>query len=224
MTHSGHTPPPLSDPPPPNTAARLRGIALGFALGCLIFVVIRTLGRALLHDPCAGRTLLGLLPPLLLGPGGIAYATAHIGKGSGKAALGAGLALSSLFPALAFGVLDIGALRTQGCAGGYVVFSDAAGNKLPQLVLHPGQQATLNVRPGGFRLPQPVTVSVEQRSPEEGAGVLNVKVLQPSVAPGQRAALQVQVSPKAPLQQYTLTVKAAQGVQEANGQLTITVR
>lgn len=208
---------------PQANAQRWRGLGVGFALGCCIFALLRALGGALLRDPCAGHTLWAMLSPLLLGPGGIAYATMHAGKGGGKAALGAGLAASSLFPALAVGALDLGSLRAQGCAGGYVVFSTLQGQKLPQLVMHPGERVSVHARPAGFRSPQPVSMRVIPDAAET-QGVLKATVT-PSVAPNTPALLQLEVSPQAPSEQYLLTLEAAQGPERAaQGELTITVR
>ncbi len=208
---------------PPTSPNRWRQIALGFALGCLVFVVLRGLGTLLLqNNPCQGRTLWALLAPLILGPGGIAYATTQVGKGRGQAALGVGLALSSLFPALAFGVRDIGVLRTQGCAGGYIVFSDAQGGKLPQLLLHPGQQVTVLVRPSGFAdtlTSGPVTLKTASDTE-----MIQTSFVTPQTGAGVDAPLTVQASAQTPSQQYTLTVTAQQGDRQASGQLTVTVR
>lgn len=231
MTQPASTPvptPPIPTPPVPTTPPRLRQIALGFGLGCLVFAVLRAAEGLFLHTPCEGRTLWALLAPLILGPGGIAYATTNVGKGNGQAALGVGLAIASLFPALAFGVRDIGMLRTQGCAGGYVVFSTPGGGKLPQLTLKPGEQTTLEVRPGGFNVAgsanKPIALSVVQSDIASGAGVLQAHFDKTQILPGQSAPLTLKVSPKAPEQQYTLTVLAAQGERQADGQLTVTVR
>lgn len=220
-------PPPESNAPAPN---RWRGVALGFGLGCLIFAVLRGLESLFLHGACEGRTLWALLAPLLLGPGGIAYATMNVGKGNGRAALGVGLALSSLFPALAFGVRDIGTLRTQGCAGGYVVFSEVGGGKLPQLVLKAGESKTVEVRPSGFNMAQPdnippfVRLKVMDGGVQGGEGVLTTQFAQDTVNPNEAAKLTITVSPQAPKQQYTLTVAAQQGPKQADGQLTVTIR
>ena len=40
---------------------------LGWGVGALLFLIVRTVGLALLEGPCTGRTTLALLMPLVLG-------------------------------------------------------------------------------------------------------------------------------------------------------------
>lgn len=190
----------------------------GFALGSLLFFLIRALGRSLL-PACEGHTVLALLPPLLLGPGGIALATSQLRQRPGRAALGFGMAISSLFPALAFGVGDISALRTVGCAGGYVVFGTPSGGRLPEVTVHPGETVEVTARPGGFVAALgPVKLSVQVPD-----AVLSAVLDPVSVVANTEAKLRLSASAKAPSQQYTLNVVAQQGERRAEGQLTVTV-
>ncbi|MFC6665695.1 hypothetical protein ACFP9V_10330 [Deinococcus radiopugnans] len=48
----------------------LPSFLLGWGLGTLVTFAVRALADALLTTPCEGRTLLALIVPLLLGPGG----------------------------------------------------------------------------------------------------------------------------------------------------------
>ncbi|AWN22512.1 hypothetical protein DKM44_04065 [Deinococcus irradiatisoli] len=191
----------------------------GFVLGSLAFVLIRALGLALLPGACEGHTVLALIPPLLLGPGGIALATSQINKPR-WAALGVGLAISSLFPALLLGVRDISHLRTQGCAGGYVVFGTPSGKSLPELTLRPGESAVVTVRPGGFQGVQEA-VRLSATAPQD---VLSTSLSPLSVAPNTPATLRLRAAENAPVQQYTVDVTAQQGQRRADGQLTVTIR
>ncbi|WP_420595654.1 hypothetical protein [Deinococcus sp.] len=201
---------------PPSSPALLA--LIGFALGSLLLLIVRAIGVSLL-PACQGRTVLALLVPLLLGPGGIALATTQISRG-GRPALGIGLAISSLFPALALGVADISRLRTEGCAGGYVVFGTPSGGRLPEVTLLPGQTVEITVRPGGF-LPAlgPVTLSAKTL-PE----VLRAALSPKSVPPNTAATMRLSASESAPAQQYTVDVNAQQRDRAASGELTVTIR
>ncbi|WP_293914343.1 hypothetical protein [Deinococcus sp.] len=191
----------------------------GFLLGCAALLLIRAIGIALLPGACQGRTILGLLPPLLLGPGGIATATTQISRGRAPA-LGIGLAISSLFPALALGVRDIGELRTIGCAGGYVVFGTPSGGRLPEVTILPGQTVDVTVRPGGFQNKfGPVSLSAKLPTT-----LLSVAFAQERVDANQTAVMHLSASGDAPAQQYTVAVIARQQDRGADGQLTVTVR
>ncbi len=191
----------------------------GFALGSVFYLVVRSLGQALLPGACAGHTVVALLPPLLLGPGGIALATSQISRG-GRPALGIGLVISSLFPALGLGVRDISNLRTAGCAGGYVVFGTLSGESLPELRLRPGETVQITVRPSGFQ-GEGGSVKLSTKVP---AGVLSA-VLEPESVPDNTAAkLSLSAARNAAIQQYTVSVVAQQRERSADGQLTVTVR
>ncbi len=204
----------LLRPPPSGPLATLGGFALGSAL----FFLVRGVGQALL-PACEGHTVLALLPPLLLGPGGIALATSQLGKHPRRAALGFGMAISSLFPALAFGVGDISALRTVGCAGGYVVFGTPSGGRLPEVTVRPGETVEVTARPGGFVAALgPVKLSLQVPD-----AVLSAVIDPASVPANTEAKLRLSASATAPSQQYTLNVIAQQGERSAQGQLTVTV-
>ncbi len=191
----------------------------GFLLGSLFFVLVRALGLALLPNVCEGHTVLALIPPLLLGPGGIALATSQVNKPR-WAALGVGLVISSLFPALLLGVRDISHLRTQGCAGGYVVFGTPSGGRLPELTLHPGESAEVTVRPGGFQ----AGLGEVKLSIKLLPGVLSAALGREVVPVNTTTTLRLSAASDAPTQQYTVGLSAQQGERSADGQLTVTIR
>ena len=203
-------------------ASPLLTALIGFGLGSLFLLIVRAIGVFLL-PACQGRTVLALLVPLLLGPGGIAYATTQLSRGGHPAqtrlALGIGLAISSLFPALAVGVADISRLRTEGCAGGYIVFGTPSGGRLPEITLRPGESAEITVRPGGF-LPALGPVTLSAKTPPE---VLSAALPSPTVTPNTATAMQLSAAKDAPSQQYTVDVIAQQRDRSADGQLTVTI-
>ncbi|AZI42289.1 hypothetical protein EHF33_05595 [Deinococcus psychrotolerans] len=189
----------------------------GFLLGSLLYLVVRTVGYALL-PACEGHTVLALLPPLILGPGGIALAAQQISR-QRRPALGLGLAISSLFPALGLGVRDISELRTVGCAGGYVVFGTPSGGRLPEVTLRPGQTIEVTVRPGGFQAELgPVKLSAQLLP-----SVLSAVIAPQEVVANTTAIMRLSAAANTPTQQYTVDVLAQQGKRGADGQLTVTV-
>ncbi|MBB6017617.1 hypothetical protein [Deinococcus radiopugnans] len=127
----------------------LPSFLLGWGLGTLVTFAVRALADALLTTPCEGRTLLALIVPLLLGPGGLAF-TAVNWRRAGRAALGLGLVVASLLPALFVGARDIAVLRGSGCAGGYVVLAPAGGDSISSVTLRVGESRELTGRIGGF--------------------------------------------------------------------------
>lgn len=132
----------------------LPAFLLGWGLGAALVFGVRALGMALLPDPCQGHTLLALMMPLVLGPGGLGF-TAFNFRRPRRAALGLGLVVASLMPALSVGARDIGALRGSGCAGGYVVLSASGGptdrsSSISTLSLRVGESRTLTGRVGGY--------------------------------------------------------------------------
>lgn len=191
---------------------------MGFLLGSLFFFAVRAIGLAAL-PVCEGHTVLALLPPLILGPGGIALAANQINRAQ-RPALGIGLAISSLFPALGLGVRDISELRTLGCAGGYVVFGTPSGGRLPEVTLKPGDTAQITVRPSGF-LPSLGPVKLSVNLPQS---VLSATLSPDSVPPNAVATMRLSAATGSPIQQYTVDVIAQQGQRSAQGQLTVTVR
>lgn len=147
----------------------------GYLAGAALFLVIRTLAGALNPDPCQWRTLSALLPPLLLGPGGLAVAALlwnrQIAEQLGWGVFGLGLAVASLFPALFYGAQDVSKLRSAGCAGGYVIFTDAAGRGVTDLSLVSGSRQTFGMRIGGFPKAQGGRFTLEARPPRPGLRV-----------------------------------------------------
>lgn len=157
------------------TVARLRPngalvFLAGFLAGTALFLVIRTLANALNPDPCQWRTLSALLPPLLLGPGGLATAALlwnrQIAGQLGWGVFGLGLAVASLFPALFYGAQDVSRLRAAGCAGGFVIFTDATGRGVTDLSLASGSRKTFGLRVGGFPKDQEGRFTLEARLPQ----------------------------------------------------------
>ncbi|MEW6421950.1 MAG: hypothetical protein AB1511_09530 [Deinococcota bacterium] len=200
---------------PAPTAARLSPLVpfvLGWGAGILLFLLVRTLGTALLADPCRGRTTLALLVPLLLGPGGLAFTTTNWARPR-RAALGLGLVVASFLPALAVGVRDIGVLRATGCAGGYVVIAPAGGRSVSEVEIPAGGSLDLTVRVGGYT-PQsnPGTFALRAESSTPG---ITLTLPRTSAPAGEAVPLRVTVAPGTPLNAYSVGV---QGVQQRGGQ------
>lgn len=202
----------------------LPAFLLGWGLGALVLLLVRGAGLALLEGLCQGRTVLALLPPLLLGPGGLALTALNWNRPR-RAALGLGLVAASLVPALAVGARDIGVLRASGCAGGYVVMS-RGGHPVAELVVDAGSTLDLTARVGGYSAqthPGPFTFSSQVPAPG-----LSVSFGQAGAEAGQTVPLRVTVAPGTPANAYVLQVRAVQqaGQQtfEATGSLTLTVR
>lgn len=123
--------------------------ALGWVLGAGLVFLVRWLGNWVLAGPCEGRTLLALAVPLLLGPGGLAFAALNWQRPR-LGALGLGLMLASLLPGLYIGARDIGALRGQGCAGGYIVLALPNQKSVSEITVIQGQTVDLVGRIGGY--------------------------------------------------------------------------
>ena len=93
----------------------LRFFLLGYAVGVAVFLLVRLIQRVVLSSECAGHTTFALIAPLILGPGGLAFATTNWNK-PGWGYFGLGLAAASLFPALFFGAQSLAYLKELGCA------------------------------------------------------------------------------------------------------------
>lgn len=200
---------------------RLRGFLpaflLGWGLGAALTFLTRAAGHALLSTPCEGHTLLALLPPLLLGPGGLGFTAANWRR-EGRAALGLGLVVASLFPALYVGARDISALRQEGCAGGYVVFSPPGARSVNSVRVPVGGALTLTGRVGGFtprQTPGPFRLQAVSSVP----GV-TVTLARTAVRAGEVFPIRVQVRPGTGLNTYTVGVQAT--TVQANQTLTAT--
>ncbi|GAA5533466.1 hypothetical protein [Deinococcus aluminii] len=198
---------------------------LGWGAGALLFVLVRTAGLALLGDPCRGRTLLALLVPLLLGPGGLAFTATNWGYPR-RAALGLGLVVASFLPALAVGVRDIGVLRATGCAGGYVVIAPAGGNSVNEVSVRAGEALDLTARVGGYT-PQshPGTFVLSTASSTPGITLTLPRRQAPA---GETVLLHVAVTPGTPPNTYTVGVRGVlrrgDRTFEADGTLDVNVR
>lgn len=128
----------------------LRPFLLGWALAAAAVLLVRWLGQSFLSDPCRGHTVLALLMPLLLGPGGLAL-TASQWNDRPKAMFGLGLVMASFVPSLLLSAYDIGQLRNLGCAGGYLIVAEPGGKQLSEITLENGQSRELQGRIGGYQ-------------------------------------------------------------------------
>ncbi|CAM3736936.1 hypothetical protein DEFR109230_10325 [Deinococcus frigens] len=220
------TPPPIPQEFPTYRVQEfLPSFLLGWGLGALLTFGIRALADALLTTPCEGRTLLALLVPLLLGPGGLAF-TAVNWRSARRAALGLGLVVASLLPALYVGARDIAGLRGSGCAGGYIVLAPAGGESISSLTLRVGESRELTGRIGGFNAkdyPGEFKLSGQGSAP----GVV-VTLPKTAVRAGEVFDLTITALPGAGINTYTAgvqgtIVKSGRTV-SADGSLEINVR
>lgn len=209
--------------PPLKAAEAWPAFLLGWGLGALLVFGSRALGQALL-GPCEGRTLLALLPPLLLGPGGLLF-TSFQRRSARRTALGLGLVVASLLPALAVGAADIGKLRTEGCAGGYLVLSEPGRKSVNRVQIREGGARTLSGRIGGYQVqgrPGPFTLRATSSNP-----LITVRVMPPQVRAGEVFSLSIEAAPKTPINLYTVRVSAQQstpGISGAETALEVSVR
>lgn len=200
---------------------------LGWGLGAALTFLVRALSGALLPDPCAGHTALALLCPLLLGPGGMALTARSALRANPRgAALGLGLVVSSLLPALYVGAQDIAGLRRVGCAGGYVVFAPRGGESVSSVAVPRGGQTALTLRIGGYT-PQTHPGAFALRAESSTPGV-RVALAQPTARAGETVGMTVSVAPDAPVNTYTVGVQATQRrdgqTYVADASLDVTVR
>ncbi|MFK7602548.1 hypothetical protein ACI3L1_10090 [Deinococcus sp. SM5_A1] len=203
----------------------LPSFLLGWGIGVLITFGVRALADALLTTPCEGRTVLALIVPLLLGPGGLGF-TAVNWRSAPRAALGLGLVVASLMPALFVGARDISKLRGSGCAGGYIVIAPAGQESISSLTLRIGESRELTGRIGGFN---------EQNYPGEfklsgqgSATDIVVTLPKTAVRAGEVFPLTITAQPGSGINTYTAgvqatTVKNGRTV-SADGALEINVR
>ncbi|MBB5377417.1 hypothetical protein HNQ07_002909 [Deinococcus metalli] len=199
----------MSAPAPdfPTFPARtfLPAFLLGWGLGTALTFALRTLGGALLTSPCQGHTLLALLLPLLMGPGGLAFTAAHWRRPR-RAALGLGLVVASLLPALYVGARDIAVLRGEGCAGGYIVFASAGGSSVSTLSLPAGSARDLTGRVGGYTPgTHPGVFTLEAQSSTPG---LQVSLPRTTVRAGEVFPVRITAVPSAGVNTYTVGVRA----------------
>lgn len=178
----------------------------GWLIGALLVLGVRA-GVGALLGPCAGRTLLALLFPLLLGPGGLMF-TAMSGGNARRAALGLGLVVSSLLPALYLGALDISRLRAQGCAGGYIVLSSGETRSVSRVELRGGERRTLTGRIGGFSAADyPAPFKLAAQSTVSG---VSVRLPRPEAKVGELFPIEIAAQPGTPINIYTVAVAASQ--------------
>ncbi|OLV19505.1 hypothetical protein [Deinococcus marmoris] len=183
----------------------LPSFLLGWGIGVLITFGVRALADALLTTPCEGRTVLALIVPLLLGPGGLGF-TAVNWRSAPRAALGLGLVVSSLLPALYVGARDISALRGSGCAGGYVVIAPAGGESISSLTLRIGESRQLTGRIGGFNV-RDYPGEFKLNGQGSATGIV-VTVPKTTVRAGEVFPLTVTIQPGSGINTYTVGVQA----------------
>ncbi|GHG11380.1 hypothetical protein GCM10017783_24650 [Deinococcus piscis] len=123
---------------------------LGWALSTAAALLVRWGGQSLLSDPCQGHTVLALLMPLLLGPGGLGLAASQWNNRP-RAMFGLGMVMASFVPTLLLSAQDIGQLRNLGCAGGYLIVSEPGGKQLSEITLAAGESRELEGRIGGYQ-------------------------------------------------------------------------
>ncbi|WP_291425052.1 hypothetical protein [Deinococcus sp.] len=202
----------------------LPALLLGWALGTALVFLVRWLGQHLITEPCSGKTLVALSMPLLLGPGGLAF-TALSWRRPRRAALGLGLVVASFLPGLYVGARDIGLLRTQGCAGGYVVIAAPGTKSIGTLTLRPGETRQLTGRIGGYQrqnYPEVFTLRAGSLDPS-----IKVTLGKTQVHAGESFPMTVTAVPGAPLNTYKVGVQGVQTVAsktyEATGTLEVDV-
>lgn len=187
------------------TRTFLPAFLLGWGLGAALTFALRAVVAALLSTPCQGHTLLALLLPLLLGPGGLAFTAANWRRPA-LAALGLGLVVASLLPALYVGARDIAVLRGEGCAGGYVVFAPAGGASMSTLRLAAGSAQELTGRVGGYTsTTHPGTFTLRAQSSTPG---ITVTLPRTAVRAGEAFPLRITAAPDAAVNTYTVGVQA----------------
>ncbi len=218
------TPPEPSEFPSYKLAEFLPPFLLGWGLGAAITFAVRALGQHFNTSPCEGHTLLALIVPLLLGPGGLGFVAANWRTPS-KAALGLGLVVSSLVPALYVGARDISHLRTIGCAGGYVVIAPVDGASISRLNIPAGSQRQLTARIGGFTpTTHPNLFTLQGQSTVDGVKVILGKT---QVHAGEVFPFTVSVDPSVSINIYSLTIQANTQQQEktvsASGSIEVNV-
>jgi len=217
----------VPEPAEPQGRATPVHFLVGYLVGVLVYLLVRTLGH-LNPNVCQGQTLVTLVVPLLLGPGGLGLAASQWNRPP-RAIFGLGLVVASLFPALFFGARDIAGLRNFGCAGGYVVISPVGGKGFSEMTLAAGTSTPLRLRVGGFDVktrPDRFTVAAQATNPlnETPAPVTVAVTQQTGVRLGQEVPVTVTADPGGPTQQYTVNVNVTQdGGRTATGTLTVNV-
>ncbi|MFC6591389.1 hypothetical protein ACFP81_04750 [Deinococcus lacus] len=179
---------------------------VGWALGALAFVLVRWLGERLLTDPCQGHTLLALLMPLVLGPGGLGLTITQWEKPK-VAALGLGFVVASFLPALGVAAQDLGRLRASGCAGGYIIVTpQQGGQSVSETALKAGETQTLTGRIGGYGPPAyPEAFALSAKSALPG---LQLSVSPAQVRAGEAFTVTVHAPKDMPLNIYDWTLEA----------------
>jgi hypothetical protein len=214
-------------PTEPQGRATPLHFVVGYLAGVGLYLLVRLLG-GLNPNPCQGQTLVALIVPLLLGPGGLGLAASQWNRPP-RAIFGLGLVVASLFPALFFGARDIAGLRNVGCAGGYVVISRVGGKGFSETTLKAGESLGLLLRVGGFDVkahPNTFKVVTQATNPSNTfPAPLSVTATQTAgLKLGQEVPMTLAASPGGPTQQYTVNVSVIQeGGRTALGTLTVNV-
>ncbi|GGR01711.1 hypothetical protein [Deinococcus ruber] len=217
----------VPQPAEPQGRATPLHFVLGYAAGVGLYFLVKALS-GLNPNPCQGQTVVALLVPLLLGPGGLGL-TASQWNRPPRAIFGLGLVVASLFPALFLASRDIANLRNFGCAGGYVVISPVGGKGLSEMTLKAGETRRLQLRVGGFDVKNRADafeLSADATNPLRSAvPPLKVTLERSSgVKLGQEVPMTIAADAGGPTQQYTVNVNVMQpGGRTASGSVTVNV-
>ncbi|MHA0035955.1 hypothetical protein ACXXDK_14135 [Deinococcus sp. PESE-38] len=119
------------------------------------------------------------------------------------------MVVASLFPSLYVGALDIGKLRTTGCAGGYLVLTGPDQKSASRVELRAGETREVQGRIGGYtRETHPGPFNLEGKS-----SVPSIQVVLPrkQARVGETFPVQITAAPGTPINTYTVNVIATQG-------------
>lgn len=197
--------------------AQARWVLAGLVLGAALYFLIAAL-LARVFTGCSGVIWQALLPPFVLGPGGLVLLLLFFSDPV-RRALAMGLILASVFPALALGTLSIGQAREQGCGGAYLSLVSERGRTLSRIVLPAGSEVGFTASAGGFADGEQVRWAA--RAP---AGV-SVRFSPPVSRPGEVVQARVVLERTVPANEYTVTVTATPppGTLPAQGSFTLLV-
>lgn len=207
----------MSAPAPTPAPAQVVWVLAGLLLGAALYFAFNALYGLLFAPSCSGVIWRALIPPFVLGPGGLVLLVVWFGRPRGRS-LAMGLVLASLFPALGLGAMQIGQAREAGCGGAYLSLVSERGRTLSRIVLPAGKEADFSASAGGF--PETETVRWAADAP---AGV-SVRFSPPVSAPGQVVQARVSLAPDTASNEYTVTIIATpQSALPAQGSFTLLV-
>ena len=216
----------VPQPAEPQGRATPLHFVLGYAAGVGLYFLVKALG-GLNPNPCQGQTLVALVVPLLIGPGGLGLAASQWNRPP-RAIFGLGLVVASLFPALFLASRDIANLRNFGCAGGYVVIGPPHGKGLSEMTLKAGETRRLQLRVGGFDVrsrADAFKLGADATNPMRSAvPPLKVTLASRTAKLGQEVPLSIAADAGGPTQQYTVNVNVVQaGGRSASGSVLVNV-